>query len=478
MGLGTAKAHILGRQKKFYVTEEAVNGRYAEPVTGDSMNVLTSEMTPDRPRKPIMNAYLATRDVLEQITGKDSYAWSVNANYVPSGTKSIAPDCFPLLKALMGSQADNADDVTISQNSSQALDTLTLTAQNQDLWMETMSGCAVEEMTFTASGTEEPKIAVSGFGFDYGACGASAIDDNPLVIASNAFAAPADKGQNFHDPQDLTIAAGMYTGIYTMNAIDIGTSAPTAAITAFADYGDSTHVTVTSAAHTLAPGQICTISGTTNYNGVFRVGGTLGITSTNTFLIEDGWVADDATGTWLAQCHLVNDRTTDAITFSGKTSSEQAQEVVVAPFVPTHTDVGSPMEGISGSFSWDSKSDFAIKDFELVYKNNHKPTDDHALVPHTDDVIPGIRDINIKFTCRMRQDYIDTFLKRQDFVKDAVVITIGGAALSGTRLQITCSYVELKYNAVAIPESEEADVVFEGKCLGSSGNDAVVWVHT
>jgi hypothetical protein len=69
----------------------------------------------------------------------------------------------------------------------------------------------------------------------------------------------------------------------------------TDSITAYADAGDSTHVVVTSAAHGLSDGMTVTISGSTNYNGIF----TISSVTTNTFEIVDTWVADDAAGTWV-----------------------------------------------------------------------------------------------------------------------------------------------------------------------------------
>ena len=63
------------------------------------------------------------------------------------------------------------------------------------------------------------------------------------------------------------------------------------AIQAFSDGGGGT-VTVVASGHTLQNGEIITISGTTNYNGVFIVSNVSG----TTFKITDTWVADDAAG--------------------------------------------------------------------------------------------------------------------------------------------------------------------------------------
>jgi hypothetical protein len=68
-------------------------------------------------------------------------------------------------------------------------------------------------------------------------------------------------------------------------------------------------VTVTSA-NTLAPGAIIVISGTTSYNGTFTV---VSATAT-TFTITAPFVADDATGVWIAGGGVIADCTTTGAT--------------------------------------------------------------------------------------------------------------------------------------------------------------------
>lgn len=75
--------------------------------------------------------------------------------------------------------------------------------------------------------------------------------------------------------------------------VKLWSSDKSGSITAFADAGGGL-VTVTSATHGLANGNIITMVGTTSYNGIF----TIANVATNTFTITDTFVADDATGTW------------------------------------------------------------------------------------------------------------------------------------------------------------------------------------
>lgn len=73
----------------------------------------------------------------------------------------------------------------------------------------------------------------------------------------------------------------------TFNAGSIG------AITAYANPGGG-QVTVTSAGHTLVNGDIVTIAGSTNYNGIFEVAGVAG----NDFEITAAFLGDDGAGTF------------------------------------------------------------------------------------------------------------------------------------------------------------------------------------
>lgn len=66
------------------------------------------------------------------------------------------------------------------------------------------------------------------------------------------------------------------------------------ATSAFAD-GTGGTVLVTSAGHPLVDGDIITIMGSTNYNGLFTVSDA----TTDTFKITDTWVADDGISTWI-----------------------------------------------------------------------------------------------------------------------------------------------------------------------------------
>jgi hypothetical protein len=537
MGLGTSRAHVLGREQQSFAVIENTNAQFTEPKTVDSLG-LRLLFTPNVPRKNYISAYMASRDTVERITQKSEHSWTAEGHYIPSGTKNVPPDCGDMIATAMGLETIGTNDVSYTCTSVQALDTMSLIGFGQDILMQAMAGCFIDEMTISCAGGDEPRIKFSGSGADYAATGyttatgVNAIGATTLNVASNG-------GVNFHNPSSSTVfarsaigvdvsasgavtavadagggdvtmtsaahglsvgdvitttdflavgaynlAAAAVTAVPSVNTFNVTvahggtdtgnfTTMETGAITAYADYGDSIHVTVTSNGHGLTNGQSVTITGTTNYNGTFNVEGS----ATNTFRIIDTWVADDGTGTWRANSYNVTARSSDALTIApGLAKAYSASEDVV-PVAPTYTVTGSPIAGITGNLSW-SSVDFDVTTFEITLKNNHKATADHAFLPHMNDVIPGIREITGKFTARLRQDFIRLLLARQDYGATVLSVWMGGAAQSGTRLAITASYCELEYSPINMPEAEEAMVDFTFVCLGSSGNDALTVMHT
>ena len=88
----------------------------------------------------------------------------------------------------------------------------------------------------------------------------------------------------------------------------VESSSGTGAITAYADYSGTVAgtVLVTDVAHTLTTGDIISIRGTTNYNGIFSITAV----DNDNFYITDTWVADDGASDWDAPDYLLAAATT------------------------------------------------------------------------------------------------------------------------------------------------------------------------
>lgn len=116
-----------------------------------------------------------------------------------------------------------------------------------------------------------------------------------MYIYENTTATTIDAVDEYHMVTDFV--TGEVSG-FTFNA-----GAGRSSVSAFADYSGTVAGTVqctTSAAHGLTTGDYVSITGTTNYNGIFEVT----VIDTTNFYFTDTWVADDATGAVVGGSYL------------------------------------------------------------------------------------------------------------------------------------------------------------------------------
>jgi hypothetical protein len=399
MGLQTSQAHVLGRDQKFYVIKETTPGTFVKATTAASANCITTSFQPNTKRKDRTDAFMASRDIIERITDKEEISWTYDGFYIPSGTKNAAPDIGDMILAAMGVETVNANDVTYTLNSSQAMTALSMTRHFSEIYQESLAGCIVDTMKFTFAGGEEPKVSFGGRAMSYAHTGTSTLNGAMVGATTTMVVQTADKNSFMTNP-NAAGTAGL--GARSVVQIDDGSSPQTdAEITADA--------------------------------------------GTGSFTIDTGGTHDDA--------------------------------AAVTPWVPDHSDSGSPIAGIAGTFTWDS---FAAKitalEFEL--SNNLTYNDDEAFAAGMTDAIPNLREITGSMTFRVRQDHVVHILNRRELAVKALALTVGGAAQSGTQLQISMPYCELEFNEVSVPETEEATINATFKALGSSGNDALTIIHT
>lgn len=417
MGLQASQAHVLGEQQKLFAMVETTPGTFLKPTGTPTAaasagierhpNCITTTMVPNIARKDRTDAYMASRDVLERITGKSEHSWSYEGYYVPSGTKNRSPDVGPFLVASGMTETVNANDVTFSQHSNQTISTLSLTRHFQEIWQEAMAGCVVDTWSLEFAGGAEPMFKASGRAMSYAATGTG---------TTNGAIAPAATTL-------VLTAAG--TNALDCQASPYGTNPPTAGNPA------------------------------TGARSVIK--------------INDGSSPDSDIE--VIVCSSAPSFTTTAMT-NGSDSG-----AAVTPYVPTHTNLGSPISGTAGTFTWDS---FAIRPTAVAinYNNTMIYNDDEAFQPGMSDAIPTIREITGSMTFRVRQDHAIYILDRKQFAVRALSLTVGGADQSGTRLVVSMPYCEGEYNEVGAPQNGEATINYTFKALGSSGNDAITLTHS
>lgn len=153
-------------------------------------------------------------------------------------------------------------------------------------------------------------------------------------------------------------------------------------------------------------------------------------------------------------------------------------EANVYPYVPTHTPTDkTPISGVTGALTYDSTI-MIVQSFEFTVKNNWKFFDDECFYQHMYDGVPSIRDISGVMTLRLRRDFLIKVLDRQGFTTKALTCNVGGAAQSGTRLEVSMPYVEPNWSGIQVPDTDECIATIPFKALGSSGNDALTIKHT
>jgi len=186
MGLQTNQAHINGHEQKLFVMVETTPGTFLKPsatvTAAGSVGIVrhpnchTTSMVPNVERKDRLDAYMATRDPVERITGKSEHSFSVEMYYCPSGTKDRSPDAFPFIVASGFTETVNANDVTMTQHSNQTVSALSITRHFQELLQEAMAGCVVDTWSLEFAGGEEPMFKASGRAMTYAATGKGSLD--------------------------------------------------------------------------------------------------------------------------------------------------------------------------------------------------------------------------------------------------------------------------------------------------------------
>ena len=155
--MGNAQDHALGRNRAFFLNTETTYGTFVKPAATDAAKVLACSFDFKQERRNRMDSR-PIRAHYERITGRKEVSWSLESYLIPSGSGSTDPDLAPMIKAAMGASSSQVFSLT----SGQALDSLTLVQQMNNVVMEAVAGAWVETMTISMSGGDDPKISFDG----------------------------------------------------------------------------------------------------------------------------------------------------------------------------------------------------------------------------------------------------------------------------------------------------------------------------
>ena len=155
--MGSTQDHALGRNRAFFCKAETTYGTFVKPAATDAAKVLSCSFDFSQERRNRVDSR-TVRSVSERITGRKTVSWSLESYLIPSGSGSTDPDLAPLFKAAMGASSSQVFSLT----SGQALDSLSLVQQMNNVVSEAVSGAYVETMTINMTGGDDPKVSFDG----------------------------------------------------------------------------------------------------------------------------------------------------------------------------------------------------------------------------------------------------------------------------------------------------------------------------
>lgn len=170
--MGQTLDHALGRSRKCFAKQEVTFGTQILPVATDAFKttkpIKFNAKIDRRNRMDNRN----TRDYLERITGVTTVGWDCEAYVLPSGTAGTVPNIGKFLTNGFGKETIvGATSVTYATTNLQAMGSLTLTQNMNNVVQETAAGAWVESIGLKVSGKDEPKITLSGGAAKYALTG-------------------------------------------------------------------------------------------------------------------------------------------------------------------------------------------------------------------------------------------------------------------------------------------------------------------
>ena len=194
--MGAATDHALGRSTNFYVDEETDfkdgfgTAAQVEFAAGERVEFVSSSMEFSIERIDRMDQKQTRSITQDRVTGKQSIAWSLEANLSSARSDGTAPNLNMLFKAAMGGAFGSN---TYALTSTNALPSLRMMREANGVFSEVIYGAWVEEMTISASGGDIPKVSFSGGGCHYALTGTS----NVASASTNTVNVTAGEGHNF-----------------------------------------------------------------------------------------------------------------------------------------------------------------------------------------------------------------------------------------------------------------------------------------
>ena len=184
----------------------------------------------------------------------------------------------------------------------------------------------------------------------------------------------------------------------------------------------------------------------------------------NTFVVTDSYVGDEATGTWHSALTVIN-----AAAGTAATITEAAGDKVL-PHVPTPTFVGSPISGVSGAYQIDSADGLPIQSVEITLENQNEAFEDEIFSQRITDFVPGMAKVTVAIALRVREDQIKHLANAKAFTTKDLYFQVGPSS-PGKRYRFDIDYGKPTFPEVSTPKDgiATATLTYVGYGSGSSG---------
>lgn len=167
--------------------------------------------------------------------------------------------------------------------------------------------------------------------------------------------------------------------------------------------------------------------------------------------------------------------TTNILTITPGIETDQAADTVVAPFLPTGTIIGEPVEARTFQVSLDGGATAKkITSLDLTFENGIQYQEEEISdEENPTDYVEGNRSVKSSLTLLMRRDDLGLFYDgRQDGVYKDVEISFGDDATAGKLATITMPKSRLTAPAIT-PTAPTVKLNMELPALGTTGEDEI-----
>jgi len=457
---------MLGRESKKFIWTETAAGTFQKPVATNAVKLRKLEIDYQKRRSDRTDSR-QTRSLQERITGKTEVNWSLEGDWIPSGTANQAPDLRALILNMMGVKTFTAA-LTVIDYTKASGKTLTVEVDGTVTTLtEGVDFIVGASNNATATAIEVAVEAVSGV--------ESSATDNAVTATSTTatrrFIIGGGTGQT-GGAWTATSSGLLYSLTATQGAlgtIGLCDHAGPGMITAVGGYceeiewmisgGDPLKVSASGRARDAYFTGYSAL--TTSPSGIdnFSVTAGEGVNYEANSVVQIGTQTNAGAG-W-----KVSSVSTDALTIEAVIT--ESSGAIIKPYTPTETTSGSPVSGTLGSITIDSVA-VPITAAKIKLKQNYKPIDDEAFAAGLSDQIEGWRSVTGEITVRARADQLKHFgHRKQSFTNRGVIITCGNTG--GARTIFTLISVEMEFSPLQGPEAEEYTFTLPFVAVSTSG---------